>query len=178
MSNLFKQRGDVTITLLGDRELKELFSAIPRSLTKSIFVRAGKLSAKPFERAAKAIIRPVSRSIAKSIGTVPSKKHPGSVYTGRRVGKFGGWMAHWYEYGTSGKKTGKKRSPLGGTRSFAWVGGLMGGEKYRKATPRKPFIRPAWDQTKGQVAKSYTENIMKVIIKTIARKKRLKVKFT
>lgn len=151
--------GAVEFKLLGDEELKLLFKEINNTATnKRLIVAAGRDSARVFKNAAKAIIRPVSKGLAKSIGDKPSKKYPGGVWSGVRRDKFKGWMGHWYEWGTSERRT-KQGS-------------------YRGKITATPFIRPAWDSTKGIVSKSYTETINKAIVKAIARKKKLKVKIS
>lgn len=151
-----------------DRAVKAL-DALPDKFQKRALMPMLRRSTRPMIRAARSRLLAYGSSyknLSKSIGNITAKSRNAIIYVGPRVKgkwKFIGYIAHWVEYGTKGIK-GKGS----GTRSWSrtdknvqfgeWVGGIPKGGRYRSDQPAKPFMRPAIDSEKNNVAKLVTQN--------------------
>jgi HK97 gp10 family phage protein len=147
------------ISLTGDKQLDRLFRDLPKSLTSKVVTSALKDSAKPMVRAAKSNIDSVKTgNLKRSIGTVTdkSKDYKGSIRVGARMKKGSknmlGFHAHFIEFGTAPRKP-----KTGKTLKFEGSGGLTVYPKSVKGVVAKPFMRPAYNSTKGNVTKEFGE---------------------
>jgi len=135
--------------------------------------------------AARAKIRPISKSIAKSIIVIKgrkgkSAKYP-TVYIGPNLRKDDAWKAKFWEYGVSGiKKKSRRVQDKNYDQEFASkVANVKKGQRYRVDIIPRPFMRPAIDQTDGQVRSSITTNTYKAYLQWLKRKaKRQGLKMT
>jgi hypothetical protein len=124
------------LTVTGVKEIDKVLSGMPKELSHRVFQRANAEAAKVLVNKAKLLAPegPTGRTID-SIGTVkPNIKRSdelGLVLTGPRRGRYGGAAAHLIEYGTV-----KRSNKRGANR-----GRVLG----------KPFMQPAYDQTKDLI---------------------------
>ena len=161
----------------GFAEAIELLKHLPESVQRTVMLKTMRICTKPVITAAKGNISGYSKSLARSIGNITgrSKKYP-TIYVGPRAKgayKDDGWYGHFVEFGVSGiigkkKKGGFKRKS--DNEDFAkYVGSRKGGERYRKDQPPRPFMRPAIDQNKDQVASNLKTEVSELIKKHIER---------
>lgn len=132
------------VVFTGAKEIDEVLNGLPDQFTHKILQSAHADSAKKFVYRAHRLA-PVGKTgkTADSIGTIktPFAKSAviGEVISGPRRGRFGGSKAHLSEFGTL------RRVTAGGANR-----GIM---------PKKPFLEPAFDQTKEEMIDSIADNI-------------------
>lgn len=123
----------MTLTVTGVREIDKVLSGMPKELSHRVLQQANTEAAKVLVMKAKSLAPegPTGRTVD-SIGTVkPNIKRAdelGVVLTGPRRGRYGGHAAHLVEYGTVTRKNRR-------------------GANRGRMTAR-PFMRPAYEQTK------------------------------
>lgn len=148
------------IKVIGQKELDRLFRVLPKEVSHSVQQAAHVAAAKPLIETAKRLAPDNTGTLEESIGAVriPLKRASviGEVHVGpRRRGKYRGFHSHLVELGTKPRTlTGRGKYPAGTER------GVM---------PAKPFMRPAFQQTRQQVIDSITTQTAK---KLVARMKR------
>lgn len=143
------------ITVIGVKEIDKVLKELPASLSHSVMGAAHAAAAKPLVDKAK-LLAPEgpTGNLVDSIGVVktPSKKanRVGEVKVGpRRKGGYKGFAGHLVEYGTK-----KRQTKKGANR------GVM------KA---KPFMQPAFNQTKDIVERSISLEVGRSVLRTMKR---------
>lgn len=144
------------ISITGVKEIDDVFKGLPLQFQDKVLQSANLKSAKPLVEKAK-LLAPEGPSgfLVDSIGAIRGsfnqvrslQREVGQVVVGpRRGGRYKGWHAHLVEYGTRSRVTkgrGRKR-------------------KYRNASrgtmPKKPFMEPAFNQTKSQMLARFKED--------------------
>lgn len=147
-------------SITGDKAIDAVLKNLPKALSQSVLSTAHAAAAKPLvEREKLTAPEGPTGNLVDSIGVVKiSAKRTnqvGLVVVGPRRGRFKGYAAHLVEFGTQERE-------------------LKGNGKYRAGTsrgvmPKKPFVKPSFDATKEQVEKGITENIGKVVLRTMKR---------
>jgi len=126
----------VSISLSGVAELDKVFKGLPNQLTYTYLSEVHTLAAQPLVQRAQ-LLAPLgdTMNLTKSIGVEKDSFGKsdiiGAVRVGARRGRFRGNHAHLLEYGT------RKRAARSGAN--------------RGMGPAKPFMRPAYGQTRSQV---------------------------
>lgn len=139
----------------GGKELSELLKTLPQELTHQLLGSAYAAAAKPLiEREKQLAPVGLTHNLVNSIGSERTslKKADalGETVVGpRRRGKYKGFAGHLNEKGTKPRKTRR-----GANR------GIM---------PAKPFVEPAFNQTKNQVISSIPVFVGKRLISKIKR---------
>lgn len=143
------------ISVTGLKEIDRVLKELPKQMQHSILSAAHAAAAKPLVEKAK-LIAPEgpTGNLVDSIGvsktSVKKANKLGEVRVGpRRKGGFKGFAGHLVEFGTKRRRTRK-----GANR------GLM---------RPKPFMKPAFGQTKGQVEKDIALQIGRVMMRTMRR---------
>lgn len=138
------------LILTGYKEIDQVLRGLPLQINHRIIGAANAEAAKPMVERAKALVAKDTDRLMASIAVVkqPITKSTnlGEVLVGPRLRK-GGYKGHWIEYGTKPRYTkgkGKKRPVRGAYRGYL--------------TPR-PFMRPAFEQTKDLVLSRIREAI-------------------
>jgi len=141
--------------LIGGKELEEVLKKLPEKVNKRILNSAARLAAKPLIKSARRKVPKRTRNLEKSIGTrIKGRTGNQSVamigpQTGKRR-RYDGWYAHFVEFGVSGISRKKKK-------------------RYRVDVAAKPFMRPAYDETKGEMQKEYGNYVGKVTQKFLEK---------
>ncbi|MGR3220734.1 MAG: HK97 gp10 family phage protein [Candidatus Anammoxibacter sp.] len=137
---------EVSIKLNGQREISNLFKALPKIAKGKVLKKGLRKGARPIIKSARSKVprfdfgnKKDSTTLRKSIGVVirKGKRHKDHyAVIGPRVGGANdGWFAHWIEYGTLSKRS----KPLVQKRSEAARAAAARGLGFRKS----PFLRPA-----------------------------------
>lgn len=145
----------MTVTFTGQKEIDAVLRQMPLALTHSVLGSANIEAARPLVDR-EHLLAPVGKTgnLAESIGAyrVPQKAATvlGEVRVGpRRRGGFKGFHAHWIEFGTARRVT-KSGANRGTVRA-------------------KPFIKPAFTQTKAEVERRITRSVGNVLLRTMKR---------
>jgi HK97 gp10 family phage protein len=143
------------ISVTGVKEIDKVLRELPKQMTHQILGAAHASAAKPLVERSK-LLAPEgpTGNLVDSLGIIkPNVKKAnriGEIIVGpRRKGRYKGFAGHLVEYGTR-----KRRTKKGANR------GVM------KA---KPFMMPAFNQTKGIVEKQIATEIGKVMVRTMRR---------
>lgn len=181
---------DVDINMIGLKELEQILKQMPDQFNYKFLTGAHKTALKPFIEEAKRRApvgdkRVVSKKYASrsheagnlrdsiGVGLAPRSRKLAGVWAGPRADYFRGskknnaFYAHMVEFGHFTRK-----SPKGlayGEKLLKWY---KTGEGDAFVRPQ-PFMRPAWDATKGGIVKNisttYIER-MKKLIKRLAKR--------
>lgn len=162
-----------SIQLDGFKELEKVLEGLSsKSYAKSI-VKAGlRKASKPLIKSARNKVMSYSPTVGKSItinyqsrdgatiGIGPKKKNGQVIMldseTAFVVGTKDPWFAHYIEFGVSG---------IGRFRRNKNTKGLSGTRRYRADQPARPFMRPAFDETKEEIQKTFAQSIWESIEK-------------
>lgn len=127
----------------GFAEFQRKIEALPDKMKRAELLKLLRRSTKPTIAAAKRHVPKKSGRLQRSIGNITgkSKTYPNVLVGPRARGKHGGFHGALVEFGHGGP------SPA----------------------PAHPYMRPAIDETKGQVSKEAAEQIAKYLQKTIDR---------
>lgn len=143
------------ISVTGVKEIDRVLKELPKQMQHSILSAAHAAAAKPLvEKAKLTAPEGPTGNLVDSIGisktSVKKANKLGEVRVGpRRKGGYKGFAGHLVEFGTKRRKTRK-----GANR------GLM---------HPKPFMRPSFGQTKGQIEKDIALQIGRVMTRTMRR---------
>lgn len=114
------------LKLIGDKELASALRGLPGEVNKNFQKVAVKAAQPTVDRMHRLAPVGLTGDLADSIGIVKEKQ--GVITIGpRRKGGYKGFAGHLVEFGTK-----KRKTKSGANR------GIM---------PKKPFVRPAWEQT-------------------------------
>lgn len=141
-------------TILGAKELHQFLNGLPREFSDPLLQKINTKAAIPLVNKMHRMA-PVglTGNLAASIGVVKSGRNNvgelGQIEIGpRRKGGFKGFAGHFNEFGTKRRRV-KKRHPI-----FGYDRGVM---------PKRPFLEPAWEQTKAEVLGNITKELGKVV---------------
>lgn len=143
------------ISITGLREIDKVLEELPKQMTHTILGAAHAAAAKPLvERAKLTAPEGPTGNLVDSIGAVKTSikraDKIGQVWVGpRRKGRYKGFAGHLVEFGTK-----RRRTKKGANR------GIM---------PAKPFMAPAFNQTKSEVERQIAQQIGKVMVRTMRR---------
>lgn len=143
------------ISVTGIEKIDKVLKELPKQMTHNILGAAHTAAAKPLVERAK-LLAPEgpTGNLVDSIGTVKTNikrtDKLGETKTGpRRGGRNKGFHGHFNEYGTR-----KRRTKKGANRGFMRP---------------KPFMKPAFNQTKPLVEREIGVQIGKVMLRTMRR---------
>lgn len=121
-----------------DEMLREV-ERLPDRMKRNELLKIMRRVAKPTVRAAKANVSSISGRLERSIGSITgrSKKYPNVQVGPRAKGKNEGFHGHLVEFGHGGPNP----------------------------APAHPFMRPAYDQTKGMVTQDAARQVAKYLQK-------------
>jgi HK97 gp10 family phage protein len=167
MSNLVEISGfrelEAKIKLLSnDKDKKREVIGILRQVANST-VKAAKQTAPVSKKEHKARGRKIQPgNLKKSIGTIVGRKGQAkdnpTVYVGPRAkGKQDGWYGHFVEYGVNVYNKGFKRKRKAGANNAAAI----------RRTKANPFMKNAYNQTKGGVTQDAEAKVARFIQKRI-----------
>jgi len=166
---------DFGVHIKGMEEVQAMFKVLPKRLNNKITPKALKKGAKVLIKAAKTKVdtsitfrfksgKSVSSKDAKKIISVVRGK-PGNKYVvvGVKVAKKDPFynLGNWMEFGTLAHRTEplqKGRSSTGQAMASKGLGLI-----------KRPFMRPAFEQTKNQVAKIFKEEVLIQIPKEVEK---------
>jgi HK97 gp10 family phage protein len=143
------------ISVTGVKEIDKVLSELPKQMTHTILGTAHAAAAKPLVERAKGLApEGPTGNLVDSIGVskvnVKRANKLGEVRVGpRRKGGFKGFAGHLVEYGTK-----PRRNRKGARRGFMRP---------------KPFMKPAFNLTKGIVEGGIAKEIGKVMVRTMRR---------
>jgi len=165
---------NVRIQIKGEAEARAMLKLLPDKMKKKVVMSIFRKSTVPLIREARANIKAYSPSLASSIGNMRGKgKDPLMMVAPRVKGKYKklGWFAHFTEYGTSGivKKSGGYKRASDNPDFAKWVGKVKSGSRYRQQQNPRPYMRPAVDAQKGNVAELTRKLMQEELAKTIRR---------
>lgn len=139
------------LQLIGDKELRKILEKLPGKVDVRLLKAAARRAAKPLVKSARRKAPSKTGNLRKSIGTIGLRSHNGAaaVFVGPRSGrrnKYDGWYAHFVEFGSRGvvRYNTKHRKK---------------GQRYKSDNKAKPFMRPAYDQEKGNMMKEYEKHV-------------------
>jgi len=167
------------IQVIGNEEAIRSLMALDDKMQKRAIVKALKASAKPTLTRARQLARPSSKRVARSIKAWEARKVTFPLvlvapkYT--KNANTDPWFAHMIEGGTKGIKrsAGAKRLPLSTDHKLIHIRSLLKNSKngfgYRKDQPAKPFMQPAYDQTKEAVNNNITKELSSLIDKGLKK---------
>lgn len=147
---------DGGVDIRGLREVRDLLRRLPASLERRAYRTAARNALKPVQDRAKALAPVKSGTLRKSIKIRTEKfRTRGGVRAqvwvdpGRK-GRPGAHYAHMVEYGTAAHQVPTPYGVLHGRKVF------IPGVGYRTridhpGSRARPFLRPAWDGTQGEV---------------------------
>jgi HK97 gp10 family phage protein len=144
----------MTIILKGDKEIRNALKHLPDVVQHRVLSAANFAAAKPLVEKEK-LLAPEgpTGNLVDSIGAVKTSlakaSKLGEVIVGPRRRGYKGFAGHLVEYGTRRRKT-----KSGANR------GVM---------PKKPFARPAFQATRGQVESSIAGQLSKAFTRTMKR---------
>ncbi len=147
---------DVTMKFTGVKEIDQVLRGLPKQLNHKLLQQAHTQASKVLVEKAK-LLAPEgpAGNLVDSIGTVregfAKAKELGLVQSGprRRRGRYKGHAGHLAEYGTTVRRT-KKGANRGVMR-------------------KKPFMEPAWIQSKDQVIGSVNQHLGKALYNYMKR---------
>ena len=145
-------------TLVGAKEVERTILSLSHLFTHKELQDVHAIAAKPLIEAEK-LLAPEGPNgfLVDSIGSVRepmgTAQESGQLSVGPRRGRYKGHHAHLVEYGT------KKRATLGNGKYRAGTN--------RGVMPAKPFAKPAWDKTQGQVRQRIADQLSKRVIGTM-----------
>lgn len=149
------------IKVTGLKELDAVLNEMPKAMTHKVLGQAAAGSAKPLVEKAK-LLAPEgpTGNLVDSIGVEKESfsraTELGKVVVGpRRTRRYRGFAGHLVEKGTRARYTTGKGKYRRGT--------------YRGIMPAKPFMAPAFEQTKAQVIGLYNTEVGKVLLRTMKR---------
>lgn len=144
------------VVLTGKKELDELLKQLPKEMSNHDALGKAHLQSAKILVEKEKLLAPEgpTGNLVDSIGATrtPFKKANaiGEVIVGpRRKGRFKGFAGHLVEYGTR-----KRKNKNGANR------GIM---------PKKPFAKPAFDQTRNEIKNSIKGNLSKIVVKALKR---------
>ena len=174
-----KGKGPIDLSLYGDKELIQLLKGLDKKLSDKLIWATMKKNSNRIIKTARHYLKAKhgETQMAKAIKFKRSRKYKLTGFVGPEHGKkktndF--WYAHFLEWGTSGRLTPKRkycqdRDDKTQT-SERWLIGLMArtakkkiGEQYRRATPGRAFMRPAFEQEGPEAQKQMMQDFRKVI---------------
>jgi len=155
----------LNLNITGIKEIDDCLKQMPIKLTDKVLQNAGAKAAKPLvTREQLSAPEGPTGNLVDSIGVVKGsfnqigrgQREVGVVTVGpRRRGRYKGFHAHFVEYGTKRRETkGKGKYKAGADR------GVM---------PKKPFVEPAFNATKGQILNLYKQEVAKSLYSTMKR---------
>lgn len=157
----------VSITLTGVKELDEALRLMPAELSDKTLQSAGLAAARPLVEKAKQLApKGKTKNVSNSIGAyrggnfksvVSGKRQIGAVSAGPRRGRYKGFAAHLNEYGTVVRFSRKRN------------GRPMVKPANRGKMTAKPFMEPAFEQTKPQILGTYNTILSKRIVGVMKR---------
>ncbi len=158
------------VIMKGDKELiRKLERMNPKLKDTRKAIRPG---AKIYQKQARKNVPADSGALKRAIKTKTLKGEPAAlavrpVYTRKENARSGnvtsGYHAHLVEYGT-----GVRPAVKGGGKRAVNIGGKVVLIGTTGEMPAKPFLRPAWDQTKSAVFNSQRQELWK-LVKQLAR---------
>ena|SRR5687767_15385093 len=142
------------LKLIGFKEVDAVLKGLPKQVNHKLFSQAHAQAAKVLVQKAKNLApEGPNGNLVDSIGTVKMNfskaSELGLTQTGPRRGRYNGNVGHLVEYGTRARV-----NRHGASR------GVM---------PKKPFMEPAWEQTKSQVIKSVNGFVGKALFNFMKR---------
>lgn len=148
------------VVVTGMKEVDNLLKRLPKELNHKVVGSAIFQSSKPLVSAAKARVKSKTGNLKESIGavrqTIKRATEIGEVRVGPRIGgKYKGYHGHLVEYGA------KNRPPGGWYARFR--------NAHNTTSKPHPFLKPAFDSTKGEVIKQINGNIA-VALRNIMRR--------
>jgi len=148
------------IQLEGFEQLDQVLAGLGLKLGAQVVDKVLRKAAAPLVRRAKELSSnaDVTGETTKSIGIIANKKTNSITVGPRRGGQFKGYTAHLLEYGTAPHII--KAKAGGGLLAF---GGTFTKEVQHPGIAAQPFIRPAFDATKGQVVESVKSQLAEII---------------
>lgn len=180
-SRLSVEGSGVYIETYGTKELIEFLETLPEDIRPQVEGKIIKENMKPLVKSARAKVRSVSNSVAKTIGTWKSKSYNGVWITGprkdRKMYRDQNWFAHFIEYGTSGikqkktKRSGRFRRGIS-SEYAGYVASKKKDERYRPDQPARPFMRPAWAETQAQITRDILKDAEKAVYRDFKRYRR------
>lgn len=143
------------ISITGLDAIDKVLKALPETVQNSVLASAHYMAAKPLVAAEKSLA-PVgaTRNLVDSIGAYKTGRKKQTslgeviVGPGRKRGKKG-YHAHFPEFGTK-----PRRTKSGANR------GIM---------PKKPYAKPAFERTKGQIESTIANEIGKSMVRTMKK---------
>lgn len=172
------------IRIEGLAEMVKILDKLPDKLQKQAILKIERKSTAPLIQAARSKLMGYGsnfKKLAQSIGNITAKSKNPIIYCGPRTKgkwKYIGYISKWVEYGTSGiiKTKGRSKSSTNFNPDFAFVGKIAKGGRFRADQPARPFMRPAIDQTTGQVKDLFVSNMAKeldgIVSKSVAKLKK------
>lgn len=169
------------VKLQGVDELYQLLGGLAdEAVSKKVVRSALRRSVRPVIMSARSKVINYSKTVGKSI-TINYTSRDGRTIgvgpkkSGRAIDLGGGeydlsgirdpWFAHYIEFGTSGIGRFKTPDPKRKKRSrFSQTF-----RRYRADQPARPFLRPAFEETKQQVTDEFGQNLFKSIDNYIKR---------
>lgn len=151
-----------------------MLKGLDNSLNKKIIEGTLRVSARPLVKRARdlAPVGPTG-NLKKSIGIFVSRSSDrkanlkAGLWVGPRIrGKNKGYHAHMIEFGT------EERRPKNGRFLVFEYNGVLVFAKKAKGMQPNPFMQPAYEQTKGQVANGIFDNIEKIFLREVKKAKR------
>jgi HK97 gp10 family phage protein len=152
------------MSVSGVKEIDKVLKGLPKQLQHRVLVSAHIMAARPFVQAAKALAPEKSGRLKKNIGSsgVPQKKANvvGETLSGQ---KSRGWVGRFIERGT------EKRATKGKGKKKKYGPGANRGQ-----VTAKPYLEPAFNQTKTIIINRINESVGKTLFsfmnRTIKRK--------
>lgn len=138
------------VVVTGFKEVDELLKRLPKELNHKVVGSAIFQSTKPLVSSAKARVKNKTGNLKESIGAVRQSikraTEIGEVRVGPRIGgRYKGYHGHLVEYGA------KDRPPGGWYARFA--------NAHNTTSKPHPFLKPAFEATKGEVMGQINNNI-------------------
>jgi len=167
----------ITANIEGFDQAVKALDKLPDKFQRQAILAILRRSTRPMIRAARSRLLSHGNSysqLSKAIGNITPKSKNPIIYVGPRIKgkwKYVGYIAHWVEYGTKGIK----KSSGGTARSEndmefgSWVSRIPLGGKYREDQPPRPFMRPAIDGEKNNVASEVRKNLAEHLDKSVNR---------
>jgi HK97 gp10 family phage protein len=166
-----------SIRLDGFKELEKTLEGLSgKTFAKGIVKSGLRRAAKPLIRSARNKVMGYSKTIGKSIMINYQSRDGATIAIGpkRKNGQIiamdgdmafiaGGrdpWFAHYVEFGVSG---------IGKFRKKRNAKGISGTRRYRADQPARPFMRPAFEETKEEMMQNFEKSIWESIEKYVAK---------
>ena len=148
------------ISFKGLTELDDVLAGLPGKLGDQTVNTILRKAAGPLVKRAKALSSnaDVTGDTTKSIGILANRRQNLITVGPRRGGQFKGQTAHLQEYGTAPHVI-RAKAP-GGVLAFA---GTVTTQVNHPGTAAQPFMRPAYDETKGEVVESIKAQCKEII---------------